>query len=690
MLLRPSDVPGREISFIWAGSGPGPDERSSVASGSRRRLSATIRKMNGDLSCGKEFANGCASVTGARAARTAGWHHSGVSIGRNPRTRLGAITASAVLAIIVGSLTPAVVAAAPTAQGATALSRSVVVCTTDSCDGGLWQAARGASDQISYWGMGAGHNCTNYVAWKLISNGVSRPNIGLGDAGQWAESSTANGIRVDRVPAVGAVAQWDAYASNVGMYGHVAYVEKVNSDGTILISEDAWRPDNKGGPLTLKLVDAATVSNFIHFGDTSRWIREVTFGTPLPVSVAPVEEQAVQPGDVAPSIPPQEVPRPSFALPGEALANPFLLPAPLGGISDWNVPDAVTPRPEPTPGPTAAPGAPEPSPVPSEPTPVPIPAPAPTPVATEPTPAPVDPAPVDPAPVNPTPVNPTPVPAETPTPTATALPLTGEPGAPVWQERSTGLLTQPSAMSAVAMRAVDAGDSVTGTAVAASTQLVFADGGTLKTAIRSVDGWVVTDTAIPSRSKKLIAVDMGGASPQVVSIDDGQLFLTAVSTTGWQKMPIGIKVSGEIAAIDTGGLWPTIMVSQNGKLFQVRRGMAGWKVTDTGIEVTGAITAVNVGGSLPQVFAIEGGVLQQVWADALGWHMKSTGIEADGAISAVVVGGAVQVILNEDGVVNQVTLDSSGWHRFSTAIRAGAESTPVDIGLDHPLIIQAG
>ena len=515
--------------------------------------------------------------------------------------------------------------------------------------------------------MGAGHNCTNYVAWKLISNGVDRPNIGLGDAGQWAESAIANGIGVDRVPAVGAVAQWDAYASSVGMYGHVAYVEKVNSDGTILVSEDAWRPNSMGGPLTFKLVDAATVSNFIHFADTSRWIREVTFDVPLPVSVAPVEEQAVQPGDVAPSIPPRQVPRPSFAFPGEAPANPFILSVPLGGTPGWQTPDAVTPTPEPTPGLTTAPGAPEPTPVPSEPTP--------------------EPAPPGPAP---TPVDPAPVPTGTPTPTATELPLTGEPGEAVWQERSTGLLMQPSAMSAVAMRAVGAGDSVTGTAVAASTQLVFVDGGTLKTATRSVDGWVVSDTEVPSRSRKLVAVDMGGASPQVVSIDDGQLFLTVESRSGWQKMPTGITVRGEIAALDTGGLWPTIMVSQNEKLFQVRRGMEGWKVTDTGIPVTGAITAVNVGGSLPQVFAIEGRMLQQVWADALGWHSKSTGLKADGSISAVVVGGAVQVILNEDGVVNQVTLNSSGWHRVSTAIRAGAESTPVDIGLDHPLIIQAG
>jgi surface antigen len=628
-------------------------------------LSATVGKVNGDLSCRQDFANGCATARRSRVASALDWHHYVVSMGRSLSTRLGAVTTAAILSAMMVSLTPT----AQAAEAAPALTRPVVTCTTDSCDGGLWRAARGASDEISYWGMGAGHNCTNYVAWKLISNGVGRPNIGLGDAGQWAESAVANGVNVDRVPAVGSVAQWDAYASNVGMYGHVAYVERVNDDGTILISEDAWRPNNMGGPLTFKIVDAATVSNFIHFGDTSRWIREITFEVPLPVTVAPAVEQVLQPGDVAPSIPPQQVPRPSFALPGEVPANPFIIPTPLGIGSGWHPPGTATPTPTPT----------------SEPSPQPSPTPTATPTPIEPTPTPT---PTE-IPIEPTPPPTAPTPTESPTPTATELPLTGEPGA-VWQERSTGLLMQPSAMSAVAMRAVDAADSVTGAAVAASTQLVFADDGTLKTATRAAEGWTITDTGVPSRSTKLVAVDMGGASPQVVSIDDDQLYLTAASRSGWQKMPTGIKVSGEIAALDMGGLWPTIMVAQNDRLFQVRRGMDGWKVTNTGIAVTGQITAVNVGGSLPQVFAIEGGVLQQVWGDAQGWHKKSTGIEADGAIAAVVVDGAVQVILNEGGVVKQVALDSSGWHKYSTAVRAGAETTPVDVGLDYPLIIQAG
>lgn len=555
--------------------------------------------------------------------------------------------------MMVGALVPA--AAAPTAI----VTSLIITCTSDSCDGGLWQAARGAANEISYWGMGAGHNCTNYVAWKLISNGVTRPNIGLGDAGEWAGSAVSNGVKVDSVPAIGAVAQWDAYADNVGMYGHVAYVEKVNGNGTILVSEDYWRPNNAGGPLTFRTVDASTVSNFIHFGDRSRWIREVAFEAPPAATVSQPAETLLQPGDVAPSIPPQEVPRPSFALPGEPAGNPFIVPNPGAIESGAGTPAQPTPNGTPTPEPS--------SPIPTT-TPTPPPGDLPPPTGT-----------------------PTPSPTETPTPTATptGLPVTGEPGAPLWQERSTGLLRQPTAMSAVTMRAVDAADSATGTAVAASTQLVFADGGMLITATRSPDGWTIADTGLTSRSESLVAVDMGGQWPQVVSVDEGQLFLSAASRSGWQKMATGIRITGEMAALDMGGLWPTIMVAQNDKLFQVHRGMQGWQVSNTGIAVSGALSAVNAGG-IAQVFAIEGGVLQQLWADELGWHKKSTGIEAAGVMSAVVVNGAVQVILLEDGVVNQVTLDSTGWHRFSTRIPAGAEVTAVDVGTGYPLIIQAG
>lgn len=152
-----------------------------------------------------------------------------------------------------------------------------IVCIDDGCDGGLWQAARGSADEISYWGMGAGHNCTNYVAWKLITNGVKRPATNPGNAADWAENAATDGYLVDDIPAVGAVAQWDAFQGGSPLEGHVAYVEKVNADGTILVSEDAWHADGSG-PFRLRTLAASSVSHFIHYADSAAWMRQVTAG----------------------------------------------------------------------------------------------------------------------------------------------------------------------------------------------------------------------------------------------------------------------------------------------------------------------------------------------------------------------------------------------------------------------------
>jgi len=150
-----------------------------------------------------------------------------------------------------------------------------VVCVDDACDGNRWQAARGIANEASYWGMGAGHNCTNYVAWRMTSAGVPRPNLNPGDAADWAGNARADGYRVDNIPAVGAVAHWEGFAPGYPAEGHVAYVERVNSDGTILVSEDYWRADGSGR-LTFRTIESAGVSNFIHYIDARRYVRQVS------------------------------------------------------------------------------------------------------------------------------------------------------------------------------------------------------------------------------------------------------------------------------------------------------------------------------------------------------------------------------------------------------------------------------
>lgn len=164
------------------------------------------------------------------------------------------------LALALGSLQPA---------------NAADECSSDACDGFRWQTARGASNENSYWGMDPGHNCTNYVAWKLITNRVMRPMTNPGNASTWAERAATDGYRVDSVASVGAVAQWGAYEGGYGYDGHVAYVERVNGDGTVLISEDYWHGGDQLGPLTFRTVTVSSVSRFIHYGDLPSGLRMV-------------------------------------------------------------------------------------------------------------------------------------------------------------------------------------------------------------------------------------------------------------------------------------------------------------------------------------------------------------------------------------------------------------------------------
>lgn len=106
-------------------------------------------------------------------------------------------------------------------------------------------------------------NCT-YWAYERRAQ-LGRP-IGSfwGDASSWAVSASYNGFRVDHVPEVGAVAQWDAYQGNSGYAGHVGVVESVNGDGTITISE--MNNGSYGGfnIVNYRTLSPAGVSHFIH------------------------------------------------------------------------------------------------------------------------------------------------------------------------------------------------------------------------------------------------------------------------------------------------------------------------------------------------------------------------------------------------------------------------------------------
>src|SRR5690606_36084514 len=72
-------------------------------------------------------------------------------------------------------------------------------------------------------------NCTDYVAWKIRSQGGNLPS-GLGNAKEWVD--TAASWRVTNSPSEGYAA-----VSTSGTYGHVMYVEQVLDNGSIIVSD---------------------------------------------------------------------------------------------------------------------------------------------------------------------------------------------------------------------------------------------------------------------------------------------------------------------------------------------------------------------------------------------------------------------------------------------------------------------
>lgn len=84
-------------------------------------------------------------------------------------------------------------------------------------------------------------NCTCYAwgRWKELGYPTESLSIGNGDAFQWFPYTQARGILIcNQTPALGAIACW---IRPDGARGHVAIVEAINADGTILISESGYQ-----------------------------------------------------------------------------------------------------------------------------------------------------------------------------------------------------------------------------------------------------------------------------------------------------------------------------------------------------------------------------------------------------------------------------------------------------------------
>ncbi|MBR3122117.1 LysM peptidoglycan-binding domain-containing protein [Candidatus Saccharibacteria bacterium] len=102
-------------------------------------------------------------------------------------------------------------------------------------------------------GLGGGQ-CTTW-GW------LKRPDLGFikANANRWDDIARAAGLTVNHTPAAGAIFQTDA-----GWYGHVGYVESVNSDGSINISERNYAGCRHGVLFSTVPAGAAGRFNYIH------------------------------------------------------------------------------------------------------------------------------------------------------------------------------------------------------------------------------------------------------------------------------------------------------------------------------------------------------------------------------------------------------------------------------------------
>ncbi|WP_345462486.1 CHAP domain-containing protein [Nocardioides marinquilinus] len=194
-------------------------------------------------------------------------HPPSTAVAGAPARRAGRVRRAA-RGLAVGTVTALAAATLVVAPSSTdpAEASSVYLCTgyTGCKDKGYSDAGYGARSGQMYWRMYAGHNCTNYVAYRMIQAGMSteRPWDGSGMAYNWGYAMSRI---TDQKPAVGAVAWWDRGVVGAGSSGHVAYVEQVVSATEIVISEDSWSGDfhwrriYKDGP--------GWPTGFVHFVD---------------------------------------------------------------------------------------------------------------------------------------------------------------------------------------------------------------------------------------------------------------------------------------------------------------------------------------------------------------------------------------------------------------------------------------
>ncbi|MFL6156423.1 MAG: CHAP domain-containing protein [Marmoricola sp.] len=174
------------------------------------------------------------------------------------KTRHGLVIA------LVGLIATLLVPAAPAQATSTILCKGFTACA----NAGYSSFGYGPTNyKKMWWRMYSGHNCTNYMSYRMIQSGMpaTRPWTGSGDARNWGIVFKS---KANQTPLVGSVAWWSS--------NHVAYVQQVIDANTIIISED-------------------------HYGGDFDWRKIVRTGGGWPTGFIHLEDESVAP-TVAPTV----------------------------------------------------------------------------------------------------------------------------------------------------------------------------------------------------------------------------------------------------------------------------------------------------------------------------------------------------------------------------------------------------
>lgn len=134
--------------------------------------------------------------------------------------------------------------------------------SSDGSNGGypsVWANAP-MNSYVDSWGMYS-RQCVSYAAFKVSQAYGNMPYWGgVGNANQWPGNARAMGIPTGSTPKVGSVA-----VVSSGQYGHVAWVEAVNPNGTIRISH--YNVNWTGNYAVWDNLSPSYFDTYIYFGE---------------------------------------------------------------------------------------------------------------------------------------------------------------------------------------------------------------------------------------------------------------------------------------------------------------------------------------------------------------------------------------------------------------------------------------